>query len=73
MCVLRRELTVPATIFPSGEVVQVPRYLPGKGVELAAGGSLRGLVVLAGRPGIRDQPLLLRFPRPRNSCARALP
>jgi len=40
--------------FPRGEVVQVLRYLPGKGVELAPGGGLRGLIVLAGRAGVRD-------------------
>src|SRR5205823_12682626 len=50
--------------FPRGEVVQVLRYLPGEGVELAPGGGLRGLVVLAGRAGVRDQPLLLRLPEP---------
>ena len=44
--------------------MQVLRYPPGKSVELAAGGGLRGLVVLAGRAGVRDQPLLLRLPAP---------
>ena len=44
--------------------MQVLRYLPGEGVELAPGGGLRGLVVLTGRAGVRDQPLLLRLPDP---------
>jgi hypothetical protein len=45
-----------------GEVVQELRNPPGKGVQLGARGGLGGLVVLADRPGVRDQSLLLRFP-----------
>ena len=44
--------------------MQEPRYSRGRSVELAAGGGLCGLVVLAGCAGVRDQPLLLRLPEP---------
>jgi hypothetical protein len=44
--------------------VQELRYPPGRSVELGAGGGLRGLVVLAGRAGVRDQSFLLRLPEP---------
>ena len=63
-CVLRRELIVDAAIFPAVRSCRYCAICPGKASSWRAGGGLRGLVVLAGRAGVRDQPLLLRLPEP---------
>ena len=64
MCVPRRELIAGAAAPPEVRSCRNCAIRPGEASSWRAGGGLRGLVVLAGRAGVRDQPLLLRLPEP---------